>query len=46
MSILVEFMGDRDEFIDKISKPENLPFEVKMEVTDSGEIVIKIQEIS
>ena len=46
MSILVEFTGDRDEFIDKISKHENLPFDVETEVTDTGEIVIKIQEIS
>jgi hypothetical protein len=46
MSILVEFTGDRDEFLDKLSKPENLPFEVEMELTDTGEIVVKIQEIS
>ena len=46
MSILVEYTGDRDAFLDRLSKHENLPFDVEMELTDTGEIVIKIQEIS
>lgn len=46
MSIQVEFTGDRDEFLDKVLEHKNLPFEVEMEITEEGEIVIKIQEIS
>ena len=46
MSILVEFTGDREEFLDKASSHENLPFEVELTITEEGEIVIKIQEIS
>lgn len=46
MSILVEFIGDREEFLDKASTHQNLPFEVELIITEEGEIVIKIQEIS
>lgn len=46
MSILVEFSGDRDEFLEKATNHENLPFNVELIITDEGEIVIKIQEIS
>ena len=46
MSILVEFIGDREEFLDKASSHKNLPFEVELIITEEGEIVIKIQEIS
>jgi len=46
MTLLVEFTGDRDEFLDKASTHENLPFDVELIITEEGEIVIKIQEIS
>jgi hypothetical protein len=46
MSISVEFTGDREQFLDRATTHENLPFEVELKIDEDGEIVIKIQETS
>ncbi len=46
MSISVEFTGDKEQFLDRATTHENLPFEVELKINEDGEIVIKIQEIS
>jgi hypothetical protein len=46
MSISVEFTGDREQFLDRATTHENLPFDVELKINEDGEIEIKIQEIS
>ena len=46
MSISVEFVGDREQFLDRATTHENLPFDVELKIDENGEIIIKIQEIS
>ncbi len=46
MSISVEFTGDKEQFLDRATTHENLPFEVELKINEDGEIVIKIQDIS
>ncbi|MGD2126887.1 MAG: hypothetical protein PVG99_12455 [Desulfobacteraceae bacterium] len=43
ISIMVEFSGDEDKFLDIVLRHENLPFQVDAIKTDEGEIVFNIR---
>ncbi len=41
--ISVEFLGDEERFLDKISKHEKLPFGADLARTEEGEIIVVIR---
>lgn len=46
MSISVEFIGDKDQFLDRATNHEKLPFDVELITDENGEIIIQIKETS
>ena len=43
MSVAVEFLGDEEKFVQRVSKHENLPFKADWTRTEQGEIVVLIR---
>jgi len=43
MSVAVEFLGDEEKFVERVSKHENLPFKADWTRTEEGEIVVLIR---
>lgn len=43
MSVAVEFLGDEEKFLNRVSNHENLPFKADLAKTDEGEILVLIR---
>ena len=43
MSVAVEFLGDEEKFVERVSNHENLPFKADWAKTEEGEIVVLIR---
>jgi hypothetical protein len=43
MSVAVEFLGDEEKFLNRVSNHENLPFKADLAKTEGGEILVLIR---
>jgi hypothetical protein len=43
MSVAVEFLGDEEKFLNRVSNHENLPFKADLAKTEEGEILVLIR---